>query len=54
MASVQPMISLSASTRRSGSGSPPSAFTRANVWNVMTSGRSSSCLMAWPATPDSQ
>ena len=38
----------SASTRRCGSGSPVSALTRARVWNVDTSGRSSSCLSRWP------
>ena len=54
IASEQPMTSASASTRRSGSGSPVSALTRANVWNVDTSGRSSSCLMRCPATPESQ
>ncbi len=54
MASEQPMTSASARTRRSGSGSPVSAFTRASVWKVDTSGRSSSCFRRWPATPDSQ
>ena len=54
MASEQPMTSASASTRRCGSASPVSALTRASVWNVDTSGRSSSCFSWWPATPDSQ
>ena len=54
MASEQAMTSDSASMRRWGSGSPVSALTRARVWNVDTSGRSRRCLMAWPASPDSQ
>ena len=41
-------------TRRSGSSSPDSAFTRASVWNVETRGRPSSCLSRCPASPDSQ
>ena len=40
--------------RRSTSSGLASAFTRARVWKVDTSGRSSSCLMVWPAMPDSQ
>ena len=31
-----------------------SALTWSNVWNVETSGSSRRCLMAWPASPDSQ
>ena len=52
--SEQATTSASASMRRWGSGSPVSALTRASVWNVVTSGRSSSCFSRWPATPDSQ
>ena len=33
------MTSASARSRRAGSGSPVSAFTRASVWNVETSGQ---------------
>ena len=54
IASLQPMISVSAFSRWALSGSPPRAFTRANVWKVFTSGTSSSCLIEWPLTPDSQ
>ncbi len=53
------MIAASASARRCGmsastSSGPASAFTRSRVWNVLMSGRSSSCLIVWPANPDSQ
>ena len=53
------MMEASASARRCGmsastSSGIDSAFTRSNVWNVQTSGRPSSCLMAWPERPDSQ
>ena len=44
IASEQPITAASASTRRSGSGSPVSALTRARVWKVDTSGRSSCVL----------
>ncbi len=53
------MTVASASARRWGSSLETSsglasAFTRARVWKVETRGRSSSCLMRWPAMPDSQ
>ena len=54
MASLQPMTSASARSRHAGSRSPPSALTRASVWNVDTSGTPSSCLRRWPTTPLSQ
>ena len=54
MASLQRITSDSASTRWAGSSSPVSAFTRANVWKVHTSGMSSWCFSAWPTTPESQ
>ena len=36
------------------SSRPASAFTRSSVWNVATSGRSSSCFSRWPTAPDTQ
>jgi hypothetical protein len=40
--------------RATGLGRAAVAFTRASVWNVDTSGSSSSCFTSWPATPESQ
>ena len=54
IASLQPMTSASARSRHAGSRSPPSALTRASVWNVETSGTSRACLRRWPTTPLSQ
>ncbi len=53
------MMVASASARRWGSSLETSsglasAFTRARVWKVDTSGRSSSCLIRCPAMPDNQ
>ena len=41
------MTSASARSRQPGSGSPPSALTRASVWNVETNGTSRTCLRRW-------
>ena len=53
------MMFASASARRCGmsawtSSGTASALTRSSVWNVHTSGSSSSCLITWPDNPDSQ
>ena len=53
------MMAASASARMctewaSTSSGLDSAFTRSNVWNVETRGRSSWCLMVCPAMPLSQ
>ena len=58
-ASEHSMMDASASARRCGmsastSSGIASALTRSRVWKVHTSGRFSSCLMPWPARPDSQ
>ena len=45
-ASLQPITSASARSRHVGSRSPPSAFTRASVWNVDTSGHVEGVLQA--------
>ena len=53
------MMVASASARRAPADASTSsglamAFTRSRVWNVEMSGRSSRCLMACPASPESQ
>jgi len=53
------MMDASASARRCGmsamtSSGNDSALTRSSVWNVQTSGSSSSCFITWPDNPDSQ